>query len=849
MLDRWLAGLTLAASAGVAAQAAVTVAAGPGGPQVRVDGEPVPLRCFFGVPGPGAITLSPEWTRYAYRVEPDHAIERTGTLHFRFAHAAAEFGLRGLTVRAAGSGEAVWPAGTLDSPEAFAQAWRVFPPDARNTVGTVTPGPGGVVVALRTPPDGNWPDFHLHSIAPLSLKAGTAYEIAFEARSSPPSQLLPAAYTIEGGVWHLIGATEGPFDRQLAMARDAGVRFVSLPMPACWGPPGAPQDWEPLDRAMRRVLAVHPEALVLPRVGMNAPAWWLERHPEARMRFEGDKVIPVATVSDRSYQREAADHLEALCRHLAAAFPRNFAGIHPCGQNTGEWFYEDSWGPLVSGYEPATREAWGAWRARRGMGPADIPAPSLRHDASQGALVDPARGCDLVEFHRFWQEEMAGFVLALAAAARRGAGGDRLVVFFYGYVFEFPPLRNGAPYSGHYALGKVLASKDIDVLCSPISYTDRQWLGTGPVMSAAESVALAGKVWLNEDDTRTHLSRTTDFGGVATLDETIAVLRRNTAQAALRGFGTWWMDLMGQGWFDDPAIWEEHRRLAALDTALLGRRGPYAPEVALLLDEDSICHLAGGSAHVARPLIYEARGAFGRSGAPYGQYLLADAAAGRVPARLQVHLASWALTPAVRSALAAARRPGQTRVWAYAPDCLTPEGLQPDRTDAVHGFRLRAVAGDNAVSMPTEEGRRLGITKPWGQSGGVRPLFTVETRPGDRILATYGDGSPSLAVRAGEHGTDVFAGTPAWTSEVARALCRLAGVHLFTEVDAALCAAEGYLCIQPHEEGPLRLDIGRPAELRDALTGAVLGRGPAVGVAARRGETRVLTWAPGPPAP
>jgi hypothetical protein len=817
---------------------------------VLVDGVPTPLRCFFGSPGPGAVVLSAEWSPYSYRIRPEHDIVRTGTVHFRFAQAPAEYGLRGLRVVAVDSGEAVWPEETLASAEAFAKAWRVFPPDQRNTVGTVTPGAGQVAITITAPSRGDWPDFHLHSSEPLSLRAGVTYEVRFEARCSRPLQLRPAAYTVEGGVWHLIGATEGPFTRQLEMARDAGVRFVTVPMPTCWNSPERPPDWAPLDGAMRRVLTIHPEALILPRIGMNAPSWWLERHAEACMRFEGNKTVPMATVSDRAYRQAAAAHLEALCRHLTAAFPQNFAGIHPCGQNTGEWFYEDSWGPLVSGYEPATLEAWQDWRTGQGRAAVPIPTAAARHSSAVGVLLDPARQRDLVDFNRFWQEEMADFVLALAKAARQGTGGNKLVVFFYGYVFEFPPLHNGAPYSGHYALGKVLAAADVDVLCSPVSYTDRQWLGTGPCMTAAESVALAGKVWLNEDDTRTHLSGTSDYGGVATMAETLAVLRRNTAQAAVRGFGTWWMDLMGEGWFDDSAIWDEHRRLVGLDVALLERRGPYSPEVALILDEDSLCHLTGGSAPVARPLVYDARAAFGRCGAPYSQHLLSDVAAGRVPARLQVHLASWALSPALREELATGNKAGGTRVWAYAPDCITPEGIRPDHGRTVHGFRLRPLGNDSALATPTAAGRALGIAAPWGQASGVRPLYTVETQDGDRVLAAYGDGSPALVVRAGERGTDVFAGTPAWTSEVARALCRLAGVHLFAETDAFVCAAEGRLCVQAHTEGPLRVNTGSVAEVRDLLTGAVLGSGPFLAVPCQRGETRILTWAaPGAGAP
>jgi beta-galactosidase len=77
-------------------------------------------------------------------------------------------------------------------------------------------------------------------------------------------------------------------------------------------------------------------------------------------------------------------------------------------------------------------------------------------------------------------------------------------------------------------------------------------------MTAAESVALAGKMWLQEDDTRTYLATGTFPGwqdGADTLVGTNKLLLRNTAQCALRNFATWWMDLGGTGWFNDPQLW------------------------------------------------------------------------------------------------------------------------------------------------------------------------------------------------------------------------------------------------------------------------------------------------------
>lgn len=851
MIGRWMLGTALGAAAVAAAGTSVRVARTDAGPRVLVDGQAMPLRCFFGSRAAGSLALGTDWQPFSFRFVPGHAVAATGTLHFRFDHRTADYGLRDVRIVETASGRDVLPRRSFDSAQGFADLWHVFPPGDRNTVGTVVPGQGSLAVQVREPANRSWPDLHLHSTIGLSFAADTAYEVRFEARASTPTALRPAVYTVENGTWLSLGGPTGPFERELALARDAGVRFVSTGMPACWGPPEQPVNWEALDAVMREVIAVHPRALVLPRVGADAPSWWLDRHPEARMQFEDGSKARVATVSSREYRQEAAAHLEKLCRHLTETFPEHFAGIHPCGQNTGEWFYEDSWGRLMSGGEPPTLAAWRDWLRRHGRAAAEtatFPAAARRHAAANGVLREPASEADLIDANRFWQEEMADMVLALAAAARRGCGDGKLVVFFYGYLFEFPPLFNGAPYSGHYALAKVLACADVDVLCSPISYTDRQWLGTGPCMSPAESVALAGKLWLNEDDTRTYLARTTDYGGVADLAQTIAVLRRNTAQAAMRGFGTWWMDLPGTGWFDDPDIWQEHRRLVPLDTAMLSRRGPYAPEVALIVDEDSLCHLAGGSAAVARPLLYDARAAAGRCGAPYGQYLLRDAAAGRVPARLQIHLASWAVPAAVRAELRQNRRPGVTCVWAYAPGCIAIPGEAAGAAAVpLHGFRVQpAAAAGPARATPTAAGRALGITAAWGQTSTVRPRFTVATEPGDDVLATYDDGTPALVVRRRPEGNEVFAGTPAWTSEVMRALCRVAGVHLYTETDAWVWAAEGVLGVQAHDDSPLSLNTGAAAPVRDLLSGEVLGTGPLLRLPLRRGETRLLGFGPLP---
>ncbi|MGD0088881.1 MAG: hypothetical protein ABSE73_03080 [Planctomycetota bacterium] len=840
-----------------------------------MDGKPVPPRFFWGAMSSGHIPAQAEWAAQAFEFLPG-AVDGTGTLHFRFAQTPGEVWLADVRIQDAKTGEDVLPPDSFANAVNFQKNWNHWPAGAANTVGTIELADKSVHITLKKPPGGNWPDFHLHSNIALRFSAGRAYRCTFRAKAVPAQNLTVALYSVVGGTWNFVGGPPGGFLSQVALARDAGVNLVSFAAPNCWTAPhptlspegrgkgeGEPADWASLDSLCRQIVATNPKVLLVPRVGADAPDWWLQQHPEARMVYDGDKAVNHSCVSDRAYRADVCAHLEKICRHLLETFPDHFAGIHPCGQNTGEWFYRDSWLRPLSGYDPATKAAFRQWLKAHGdpqadtaeppaadarRAPSPFPLPRRGGGQGEGLLRDPGRERRLIDFARFQQQEMAEHVAAMAAACRRGTDSRKLVIFFYGYLFEFPPLQDGAPTSGHYALSALLKSKDIDILCSPISYTDREWIGSAPSMTAAESVVRSGILWLNEDDSRTFLDpRTQEHvqeGGLVNLEQTRQVLLRNTAQAALRGFGTWWMDLPAQGWFNDARLWDEIVRLRPVDAAMLERKVPFTPEIAAIVDEDSMCHLPGGSAAFAGELIYDSRAALGRSGAPYGQYLLDDARAGNIHAKLQIFLSAWALTPEKRAALRPphderGNEPGPVRVWCYAPGYLYPDRMDVAGIKELTGFEAKEFAGASAEATPTEAGRKLGLTTPWGSKRAIRPLFSVTAAP-DETLAAYTDGSPAVALRRSGMDHDVFVGVPKLTPELVRALARLARVHLFTDGNATVWAAEGYVSLQAHETGPLVIDTGKEGKVVDALDGRTLGDGPRITLTLQKGETRVL---------
>ncbi len=861
--------IVLSCTRAVPAADTVRIEVTNGAPRIVVDGQAVRARMFFGLPGSRPLKVSQQGQEFCFEFTPVEDEAGGGTMHFRFSQIPGDIYIDDLQVTDLTAHADAVPLHDFEQDDAFVRNWTIWPPPPQNTVGeiSVVAGTGqngsqGLQIQLKNPATGNWPDFHFYHRPDLTLHKGHRYQVKLWARAVPERSVTIAFYR-PGRVYTYLGGSPGCFESQIKLAADVDVDFVSFPVHMPWPQPDTQVDWTVVDRQIETVLHANPRALLLPRIGMGAPLWWKEAHSDAVMVWDqGSQQHSDVVVASPDYLHDAAEQLHALVAYLEQKYGEHMAGYHPCGQNTGEWFYQETWGPALSGYSNESLRAWRRWlrqtyaddvQLRRAwhdesatIDAAVVPTPAARYAAPGGIFRDPVSERPLIDFAQFQQEMMANCVCHFAKTVRRASQGKRLVVFFYGYVHEFGAIRNGPAISGHYALRRVLDCPDIDVLCSPISYFDRGLGQSGPAMTAAESVALAGKMWLYEDDTRTYLAAGSTFpgwqDGVDTVEETRALLVRNTAQCALRNFGTWWMDLGATGWFDDPRMWHEMDRLKTLDQALLRSPRPFCPEVAVVIDETSMLRVAAGGDAVTRPGVYEIRRPLGRCGAPYGQYLLSDVLAGKVKAKLYVLANSWCLSPRQRQDLLRETE-GAVKIWCYAPGYQEPDGKSLDAMHELTGFRIEPISVPEALARPTETARRLGVQEELGVRAAIQPLFAVADAEPDETLASYSDGQCAVAVRDSDRGASFFVGPPGLTSELLRLAARRAGVHLFTDTDCNVYANGPYLLLHASQDGPIGIDSGRRGSVRDMLTGEMVGEGPEMTLELKRGDSRLLTTA------
>lgn len=655
-----------------------------------------------------------------------------------------------------------------------------------------------------------------------------------------------------------------PMPEEIKMATDAGVSIISIVVHGIWK--DDPAQYAELDRVMQSVLKDNPDIHLLLRVRLNPPQWWADAFPDDMMKLENGKPGGNASVASERYRRDAGEALRRLIRHMEKNFSKNIAGYHPAGANSSEWFYHGCQAKEYNGYDPASLAAWRKWlQAKYGsdqalrkawknpevtLAAAEVPTPQERRGEKQTGLRSPDDSAKVIDFTAFQNDSMAETVLGFGRIIREETGHTRLSVIFFGYVFELSPLWNGPGASGHLAFRKILSSPDFDVITAPYSYNaDRSLSGGTPVMSTAESVMLAGKLWLNEDDTYTHLAMQngdqdcSKKGGA--LDEThsLKLLRRNLASTLACNYGIWWMDLYGNGRFASPALWREMAQFAnKLEKARLASPVPFTPEIAVFVDPGSLncVSAAGASSPTTKESVSLIRRDLAKVGAPYGTYLLDDLVEGKTTARLNIFPAVYVLNQTQRDSLRKAAD-NAAALWIWAPGYINLD-TGKDSLDAVRevtSFEVRQLKNCNFQVISTAKGIKAGLPAAFGLADAVAPVLSPVPVAGDSVLAVYSDGSPAVVLRPGKH-PNIFCGTTTVPVELCRYLARLAGVHLYTEQNAGVFANQDFLAVYAPEDGLFQVDTGFSAEYRDALSGRTLGKGPHLKLQMKKGETVVF---------
>lgn len=845
-----------------------------GAPQLVIDGKPVVPMVFMGIPTGATmwVRIGPEWKRVqVVFISPETAEDAPG-FQVRMGGAQGPGKLwiddlryyEGTPERPTGPN--MQPHGDFeDTGEVMPPRWDLFVWPGTSAQATWAYDDTFAASGRRSLrcdiEDGGQGPGHVHLfLSGCRVEEGKRYTVELSLRADPERQveLVPLHQAPPWTLYPVVGART-PYIEQVELAGKAGVhlQYPIVGMP--WPRPDEKPDFTSIDNVFRQTIEADPEALIIIRYGVDPPQWWLDEHPEAK-NFCHDGTPAQQWVGDEEWLREACHWQEELIRHIQQRWGDRIVAYHPCGQHTGEWFYIGGWENKIPCFGEGVNRSFRKWLAERyktldALGAAwkrpvgswdEITAPSEkeRRTGDLGQLLDPRSQRPLIDFHEFLQETMARAISEIARSCKSVAP-DTAVILFYGYVYELAGWPGGIGATGHYGWRWMLDDPNVDIYCSPISYGDRQLGGAGRFMAPVDSVALHGKQWFNEDDTRTVLAPNDGVGQVPTMEGSRWVHLRNFAHIFPRRMGCWYMDLGATGWLNHPDLWANIDRLRRLYEQHLLEPCRFQPEIVAIVDERSALHTPVGSA-LPPTLIGELRSPLYRTGTSVGWYLLDDLVAGRIPpAKMYVMQNVFVLDDAQRQKLVDTfRRQQATVVWFYAPGYLDPDSgpVSPQAFEELTGMRLAelsAPAADRAEPLPGSawcEG-----VAPFGTGrDNLRPQFAVEDGPRVEILARWPNGQAAVAVSDAAGYRSVFIGCLSAPPELFRNIARRAGVHIYCDTNDVIETDGRFLAISATSAGEKTIRLPQPARLVDSLTGETVGRGTDLRLPLSLGEARLL---------
>ena len=705
--------------------------------------------------------------------------------------------------------------------------------------------------------------YQIHIFQRVAMRKGKSYTFSVWLRSEEP-RVIDIQAVHDGPPFTVYGGQTVASDKIVAMGAERGLHIGTVPIVMPWPRNGLPADYSAADAQVRHILSINPKALIIPRIALHAPQWWKDAHPGHQQLYDGGPR-PMVSPASKPWRQDAAQALRLFLRHLEDEFGDSMLGYHVCAQSAGEWFYDHTWERIMPCFEKPFRDGFAQWAKakyqtvdalRKAWDKPDVtfetirvPTIEERKAGKLGAFRDPSTQRFEIDFAEYMQVCLCEYLEESARIVKQETQGKKLGVFFYGYLFDVSGFAYGPAVSGHLRLSRALECPDIDVICAPISYFDRQSGGCGPFMSAVDSIQAHGKLWLNEDDSRTHLAaKSAGYGRTNTMAETIGVYRRNFGHQFERRCGTWWMDF-GSGWMVDPEIFDNFAKTRQiwLDAA---KPAPYRPQVAIVVDEDSFLYLRNSN-EVTSPSVCHIRRTFNTMGCPVGLYLLEDVCAGKLPqsVRMLVFLNAYRLSDAQRKQLRAqVARQGKLAVWLYAPGYINEQASAANVSELI-GFDVTQIAEPKSgkARLVGDAANSLGVAKGYvfGTDAALSPLFAVKPNQADVVaLGTYeGSSDIAVAMKRSPDWTSVFCGTLQTSPELLRELARLAGAHIYCDSNDVISACPGFISIHATQGGDKILIFPHDVALRDLYSGEELTtQQNRCTFPMSNGQTRVFSW-------
>ncbi len=317
-----------------------------------------------------------------------------------------------------------------------------------------------------------------------------------------------------------------------------------------------------IDKKIGLILNKNPNAFIFPRINVElSKEWELDNEDELNDigLNNGDHRV---CLSSRKWIEEVKKELKIVITYIQEqSFAKNIIGYQIAGSMTEEWMAFE-------------------YNGSQGKRSRELFLEEVKKNRYQNNEHD---------YHKFLNVQITNVISELAAYIKELTDHRLIVGSFYGYTYCLTSWG-----FGHSALANLLECKDIDFICSPLSY----WLGREvgkpcPYMSPVSSILLHNKMYFAENDTRTSLSvfysanknyHTPIWKG-PNEEYSIEMLKYHYSKALTHLHSYWWFDLWG-GWYKNNTYHNLFKKLLKISRNNLECENKSLNQVAVISDED-----------------------------------------------------------------------------------------------------------------------------------------------------------------------------------------------------------------------------------------------------------------------
>ncbi len=668
----------------------------------------------------------------------------------------------------------------------------------------------------------------------------------------------------------------------------AGIKVFFIVSDTAWNIPSAEQEFTQI---CQMILDVVPDAYFLVRIGMHPPVDFLLDNPDECFTYN-DGSQPSALIWNESFKkvypkqysycsqkwRERAS--KALCDTCdffdTLPYADRIIGYFFAAGGTSEWYYlaelvdGDKYGDFSLafkreyskilrkkyGTEENLRKAWKMPNATfddpyipnveerfyafefdkqyRVLGEGGDELTTIATNGTNiGSFLDVDKYLCVFDFYQAWHLATAQSQIYFAKIIKEKYNGTKLTGAFYG-SYGCTDYFNTSTTTG---VLEILNSDVMDFLAAPGVYVNRQLGGFAGQREMTESFAIRNKLFIVEDDTRTHKEEQYFRSTFDLYDskDSVNALKRDFGRNLSGNLASWWFDQhKGGGRYNDKdilAFFAQQTQIANEALQLTDRQKHN--EIAFIFDEESV-HTV--SLRTTKECVeYFRNYELARVGASADEYYHNDLSNPNMPDyKLYVFFNVFAVTDEERNQIRQKLAKNHaTAVWVYASGVINFDkeqkfsneyikhltGINVGICNEKHFSKYRVLPNKLGIFDNVSKRKIYGMNdRPFDSNvfgyvedaytlTFVAPLFYADDKDSVTVAKFLVNDLPAISVKDTGDFTSIFYGSKIVNSAILREIAKFCGCHVWLDSDDVCYASDNYLTIHATTDGVKTINL------------------------------------------